>query len=255
MQVILTEKSKAELLIAIGCLVDMAENSKFASNVPAIEERIKCILIPEEISKVQLKDWEILYFKSSLEKFCKLDHRGIYSYDTHGGWTLDVMLKDSSNKTYSVKRLSDGEVFTIGKVYSYGKEGVLTKFSISAIGEMLCDIDYGNGRSYSNAPLRAIDVIKKEKDVFQWTTEVLQEFVQYCDRNWKGKVRFDEVAESFKQSKSTPKEWDEQTQVHFRHYLKGEYKGGTFGMTFPTHIFHEIKQAIIDTVNKHNGNQ
>lgn len=66
----------------------------------------------------------------------------------------------------TVKRLSDGEVFTVGKIYSYGKAGIITKFHISPVGEMLCDIDFGykgSGTGYSNAPLRAIDVIKEEQ--------------------------------------------------------------------------------------------
>ena len=93
---------------------------------------------PEWFKEQKPKEWRITCFKSYFDKYCKLDHRGLYSYDTHGGWELDVMLENFSNKIYSVERLSDNCVFSIGdKIYGtlllFSSKSETTKLSNSML--------------------------------------------------------------------------------------------------------------------------
>lgn len=60
----------------------------------------------------------------------------------------------------------DNEIFTIGDKVFYGKEGIITAFRISESGEMLCDIEFNKISSYSNALLRAIDIIKPKELIY-----------------------------------------------------------------------------------------
>lgn len=89
---------------------------------------------PEFWEEVKEKEWEIIVFKCTFdeeESFTRLKENGFYMSDdaseqfkrTHPGATLKYMLSDYNDDTstaviHSIKRLSDGEVFTIGdKVY------------------------------------------------------------------------------------------------------------------------------------------
>lgn len=96
------------------------------------------------------------------------------SQENGSGWSCDKNIFDWYLKNHNyvinqVKRLSDGEVFTVGERYSYGKEGILTAFRIAGTREMLCDIEFDKTNLYSNAPLRAIDKVKPKVPLF--TTE------------------------------------------------------------------------------------
>ncbi len=60
------------------------------------------------------KDWEIISFKSDLGYIATKNSAGTYSYPTHGEFLLEGMLRD--NTIYSVRRLSDMEVFKVGEL-------------------------------------------------------------------------------------------------------------------------------------------
>lgn len=74
---------------------------------------------PEFWEEVIEKDYEILKFKSSnTDDLCELRGDGKYHYtwndSDRSGSSLEAILKIDTWRIYSIKRLSDGEVFTIG---------------------------------------------------------------------------------------------------------------------------------------------
>ena len=137
-------------------------------------------------SKLPVPDYEILIFRGTGKKYLHEDIWDLYNgkYNLRGYnlvegiWDLKDMLKgvnsveDGQLEINSVKRLSDGEVFSIGDKYSYGKDGVIEKFKISDVGELLCDIRFNNIHSCKNAPLRAIDKVKIKLPLFTPLTEM-----------------------------------------------------------------------------------
>lgn len=91
-------------------------------------DSIECY--PEFWEEVVEKDYEILSFKRngnfmSIEqkKLATLQKDGSYLHikllSTIGGATLEFMLKNSFYNIHSVKRLSDGEIFTVGDKINY----------------------------------------------------------------------------------------------------------------------------------------
>jgi hypothetical protein len=73
----------------------------------------------------------------------------------------------SKDNILKVKRLSDGEVFTLGDRVHFGENGIITKFNI-ILNTLLINIDYdkGLGNGYNNV---GINAIKKRKIIL--TTE------------------------------------------------------------------------------------
>jgi len=67
----------------------------------------------------------------------------------------------SKDNILKVKRLSDGEVFTLGDRVHFGENGIITKFNI-ILNTLLINIDYdkGLGNGYNNV---GINAIKKRK--------------------------------------------------------------------------------------------
>lgn len=114
------------------------------------------------------KDWKIISFASKEYNWSPLV---INSDGTYGHYEAQEkqLLTSSIHRIESVQRICDGELFTVGDKCSYGKEGIITKFHISGVREMLCDIEFNKISSYSNAPLRAIEKVKPKVPLF--TTE------------------------------------------------------------------------------------
>ena len=89
---------------------------------------------PEFWEKVEEKEYEILSFRNKLSGtvFKKLGNGNYGSNDGVGGSRLDDMFSYELCDIHSVKRLSDGEVFTIGdRIDSYCESGCITEFEIT----------------------------------------------------------------------------------------------------------------------------
>jgi len=91
---------------------------------------------PAEKPVTEESGWEIAEIKSSLGNVCKRRHNGNYSYDAQGDegvWTLEVMMKDQTNKIHSVLRKSDNQLFSIGDWVEHEKgndKGFINKITI-----------------------------------------------------------------------------------------------------------------------------
>ena len=82
---------------------------------------------PEFWEKVVEKDYEILSFKSNFYTFV-LDDDGYYSYNKNRErLSLSNLEKNPLYTIHSVKRLSDGEVFTVGDKCD---DGIVQGFNI-----------------------------------------------------------------------------------------------------------------------------
>jgi hypothetical protein len=64
-------------------------------------------------------------------------------------------------KISSVRRLSDGEVFSVGDKVSYGKPCTIIRFFITSNNLMWCDLEYENGNEYHNVNICALDKAKQ----------------------------------------------------------------------------------------------
>lgn len=98
---------------------------------------------PQEVKEPN-KDWEVLEVVDFRRGVIKVGKGTLFNY-------VD------GEPIHSVRRISDNCVFSVGDKCSYGKVGNISKFTISAVGEMLCDIDFSSSHGYQNAPLRAIE--------------------------------------------------------------------------------------------------
>ena len=138
---------------------------------------------PEYWEEVIEKDYEILSFKqdSSITdlwtKFTGGWSRNINGYPVTGPYTLEDILKNNLYKIHSVKRLSDGEVFTVGdraKVYEYGSVktidsiDLVTKCSSMKQGIWL---NYNSGSSHITHAIKQIKqpifLTHDGKDIFE----------------------------------------------------------------------------------------
>ena len=96
-------------------------------------------------------DYEILSFRSKVDptSIWTLRNNGYYRRDTMTkDWAKESFLKNNVEEIYSVKRLSDGEIFTIGdKVMFSAKSGCTLKGPITSFG---IDSDYGIVVNYTD---------------------------------------------------------------------------------------------------------
>jgi hypothetical protein len=217
--------------------------------------------------KEQPKEWEITCFLSSLGKYCKLGYNNLYSYDTHGGWSLDVMLRNHT--IYSVKRMSDGEVFTIGDRVGYDDGNSRTKEDWAIDNFFIRETDNVMlARSKDNINVELVDKWlyknnpKKEQPV--------QDTFQWDDTNWEGiAIRLSgtkdhkeaaiylmnqmNIIVRGKQSKSTPKE-DKVEVGEFHATRDANRPGKWYSFLSSEEILNEkypsIKKAIEEVLNK-----
>lgn len=151
---------------------------------------------------------------------------------------------------YSVRRLSDMEVFTIGDKF---EDYTITRFKIN--GDFLAYEVNDNDFFYDIKILRPAD--KKEQsvytDTFQWTDELVYEAV---DSYTSSSLMWDTFIEKFKKihSKSTPKE--EKIEVTSFQYgkamlqsLTGCYYGITVSQPIPPEKYEAVKKAIQFVLN------
>jgi hypothetical protein len=111
------------------------------------------------------RDWEVVTFKNDFGKYFCLAPGGYYEYtdDTKPErWrTEEWLLKCEYVKIHSVRRLSDGEVFTVGGPVSYGKNGIIRRFRVDEQGYMFCEVEFNQLVSQDNVPLSALDAVKQ----------------------------------------------------------------------------------------------
>ena len=128
---------------------------------------------PDFWKEIVEKDYEILSFKTNLEKYSlKSDDK--YVSNSHGIiCTLDQLLTNAVSKIHSIKRLSDGEIFTIGdKILSYNTIKTIKKINIS-ISDPL-DVGFttdGDGYKGSDYQFLFEDNVKKVKQPLFTTTD------------------------------------------------------------------------------------
>jgi hypothetical protein len=165
-----------------------------------------------EIVPPKPKEWEIQSFRGMLKDnsgLFTLGKDGTYYHDAWKdsgitGLALDCMLDSAIGSIVinSVKRLSDGEVFTVG---DYSNWGIIKVFEIDfekklrVLYDKVGDWQYIN--SISHPPKKEQP---KEVDTFQWTDELVNEFV--VNEFNKDNDRMCDRINHFKQSKSTPKD-------------------------------------------------
>lgn len=115
-------------------------------------DSIECY--PEFWEEVVEKDYEILSFNMSIrqQKLANLQKDGSYLHtellSTVGGTSLKFMLENKIYDIHSVKRLSDGEIFTVGDNTKYGcidgfyikNDYLLVTTVLESIGRYLKDI-------------------------------------------------------------------------------------------------------------------
>jgi len=95
----------------------------------------------EEIKEVVQKEYEILSFidkPNTGRNYRKYTSNLFYSDDSAKLWYESELLKDEDVKIHSVKRLSDGEIFTIGDKIDFNCMGVAVLKEIH-ISTALCD--------------------------------------------------------------------------------------------------------------------
>lgn len=102
-------------------------------------DRHSCSNYPEYWEEIIEKDYEILSFRCNnslsilleLHEDGKYSYKGAKNYSNKGKVTEEECLKDPYYKIHSVKRLSDGEIFTVGdEIYSYGTVKSIIKIDI-----------------------------------------------------------------------------------------------------------------------------
>jgi len=133
---------------------------------------------------------------------------GLYRWkEYHGGDTLGTLLAMPHMKINSVKRLRDGQTFSVSGDYYYGsahgRKGKILKFKLLPDNEMVVEI-YPDGETNSTGSIfRNLDELsqqppqeeQKDNDVFQWTDKTVTEFVKSL--NEKQKEAFNRYPQSF----------------------------------------------------------
>lgn len=98
------------------------------------------------------KEWEILSFYFSLDNnfiWRKIEGKETFT-NTIGNelvWTTKEFLEHSDYTIYSIKRLSDGEVFTVGDKVSYGSEIIIEVAKIQLFQNDLFLVNSTNNKS------------------------------------------------------------------------------------------------------------
>lgn len=136
----------------IGMIVGLGDRGPFCSFSPCNGKYrdyyvpfCEVVNNPEFWEKVVKKDYEILSVKDKLNYIYTLKDNGLYSlFDFQGIFTLKECLYNFKNKIHSIKRLSDGEVFTVGNKYS-NLSGTFTiqKFTLENNKIMVHAIEFG----------------------------------------------------------------------------------------------------------------
>jgi hypothetical protein len=109
---------------------------------------------PEYWEEVVEKDYEILSFKQDSgitdlwTKFSGGWSRNVNGYPATAPYTLEDILKNNLYTIHSVKRLSDGEVFTVGDRINIGEEHqicirTISMINISSDGTLVIDHEHG----------------------------------------------------------------------------------------------------------------
>jgi hypothetical protein len=103
-------------------------------------------LEPKLFEEVKERDWEIVAFRTTIDKphYAPIDlyernESGFYIEKNSGfGWTEYQMINGSNAKIHSVRRLSDGEVFSVGDEVTDGTRNIKIKsFRVSSSGEFM----------------------------------------------------------------------------------------------------------------------
>ena len=160
--------------------------------------------------KKKEQEWEIQSFINAtndvvLTRFPD----GLYRWkQQHSGDTSEALLAMPHMKIYSVKRLSDGQTFSVGDEWNGGY--TLTAFKIED-GVILYEMN-NNGYFYDARTLvpptqkqQPPQEEQKDNDVFEWTDK---DIVDFCNYVAKPRVRWgtgimEEEIKKFKASKST----------------------------------------------------
>lgn len=125
----------------------------------------------KDLKKVVEQDFEILKFHDGFNEYYKIEN-GNFTINFQYKYTIDALLDRLINKKdlkiYSVKRLSDGEIFTIGDKVCETFQGTIVRFEIDDLAKsgLAVYTDKWITEGYDNV---CISVIKKNKILF--TTE------------------------------------------------------------------------------------
>jgi hypothetical protein len=198
----------------------------------------------------QPKEWEVISYFRPKDK----------SYSS-----IPALYEGDNTEIHSVKRLSDGEVFTIGgKVNcdkcpeSFSKQ-TIEKFIIADKGFMIASCA-GVATSINN--ISKVTEQPKDKDVFQWNDELVKEFVisfNKIDKLITGVDPIGKTISEWKQSKSTPKEDKIQIQLLNEAYNSEGYKvelGYTLlsNNQIPPEKYEAVRKSIEQNLNTLNTN-
>lgn len=158
-----------------------------------------------ELIKEEPKEWEILSMvdreggKSSDKKN---GDRFMWSGDSSPKWYSFNQCIEDGCVIHSVKRIRDGEVFTVGDwcyIPIKGKSKRIVSFYINEGGGMFLNFKEGETLGLN------ITVATKTKEVFTWDDEKAKEFYTFCYNNvFKQPTYPEEMIERFKQSKTPP---------------------------------------------------
>lgn len=117
-------------------------------------------LFPEFWEKVEDKTYEILSFKSihNAHYVLELTEKGYISKEGINHVPLETLLINQNFNIHSVKRLSDGEIFTVGEeVDDWGTKRVITGFSNES-GWLTIPVEFN---SYGKTDLTGIKKVKQ----------------------------------------------------------------------------------------------
>lgn len=124
-------------------------------NTPIMQTKIEAF----KKSKEPKKEYEIISFKHKNE---------LYNLTNDGNYGRRNFINPASlnhvpekSEIISVRRLSDGEVFTVGDRVMWGKPCNIIRLFISSNGLMWCDLKYTNGNEYQNANIGCLDKVKE----------------------------------------------------------------------------------------------
>jgi hypothetical protein len=225
---------------------------------------------PQLFKEIVQRDWEVVSFELD-GMMSTLRGDGKY-HNEEGASSYEYALENQ--RIYSVQRLSDNEVFSVGDEIVWNWETssipsfIIKEFRIIVDGTLrvCCDNTNQDFISVSKKGLRKIvrteplPTTNKEEDSFQWTDENLAEFAfKYHDSFKEGAVTiWDEYIKQFIKSKSQPKEESKKERIEVVNIRKmpqniPDDKAGLY-VLHCTKSFHEdkfgaIKQAIEQVLN------
>lgn len=112
------------------------------------------------------REWEILEFKNGNNHIISKRENGLFLNDMQptlpGAYTLEDTLKNDHNQIFKVKRLSDGEQFSVGDtILLHGEKGVIEKFSMANQLVMNVDVRFGY-ITYGKCNLSFYEKVKRE---------------------------------------------------------------------------------------------